>query len=90
MSGRTLRQRIATAAVLFALVFAALCARAVHLTIMQGDRLAERATRQQQQEVPMTAQRGASAIATASRWRSAANRPPSTCGRASGAPDRTR
>ena len=58
MSGRTLRQRIATAAILFALVFAALCARAVHLTIMQGDRLAERATRQQQQEVPMTAQRG--------------------------------
>src|SRR5215468_5297705 len=44
---------------LFAAVFAALGTRAVHLTVLQGAVLAERATRQHQQAVPMTAQRGA-------------------------------
>ncbi len=58
MSAGSLRQRIAATAVLFAAVFAALGARAVHLTIMQGEALTQRATRQHQQAVPMTAQRG--------------------------------
>ena len=59
MSGQPLRQRITTAAILFAAVFAALGTRAVHLTMLQGGALAERAVRQHQQAVPMTAQRGA-------------------------------
>src|SRR4029453_7983249 len=54
----SLRQRIAVTAVLFGVVFAALGARAVQLTIWQGEQLAQRATRQQQQAVPMMAQRG--------------------------------
>jgi cell division protein FtsI (penicillin-binding protein 3) len=53
-----MRQRIAATAILFAAVFAALGARAVHLTVLQGEALKQRATRQQQQAVPMTAQRG--------------------------------
>jgi cell division protein FtsI (penicillin-binding protein 3) len=58
VTGRAMRQRIATTAILFAAVFAALGARAVHLTVLQGDVLRQRATRQQQEAVPITAQRG--------------------------------
>ena len=58
MTGRSMRQRIANTAILFAAMFAALGARAVHLTILQGAALTERATRQHQESVPMAAQRG--------------------------------
>lgn len=58
MIGGSLRQRIATTAVLFAVVFAGLGARAVHLTVLQGEVLAQRAARQHEQAIPMTAQRG--------------------------------
>jgi cell division protein FtsI (penicillin-binding protein 3) len=53
-----MRPRIATTAVLFAAVFAALGLRAVHLTILQGEALKQRATRQHEQAVPVTAARG--------------------------------
>jgi cell division protein FtsI (penicillin-binding protein 3) len=56
--GRTMRQRIATTAILFAAVFAALGARAVHLTIVQGEALKQRAARQHEQAVPLSASRG--------------------------------
>jgi len=58
VTARVMRQRIATTAILFAAVFAALAVRAVHLTILEGEALRERAARQHQQEVPMTAERG--------------------------------
>jgi len=58
VTGRSMRQRIANTAILFAAMFAALGARAVHLTILQGAALTERATRQHQESVPMAAQRG--------------------------------
>ena len=44
MTGRPMRQRIATTAILFAIGFAALGARAVHLTLLQGEALKQRAT----------------------------------------------
>jgi cell division protein FtsI (penicillin-binding protein 3) len=53
------RQRIAATAMVFAVVFAALGARAVQLTVVQGEALMQRASRQHRQAVPMTAQRGA-------------------------------
>jgi cell division protein FtsI (penicillin-binding protein 3) len=43
----------------FAVVFGALGARAVQLTVLQGEALMQRASRQHRQAVPMTAQRGA-------------------------------
>jgi cell division protein FtsI (penicillin-binding protein 3) len=55
---RSLRQRIATTAMGFAVVFAALGARAVHLTLLQGETLTKRAARQHEKAVPLTAQRG--------------------------------
>jgi len=58
VNARAMRQRIATTAILFAAVFAALALRAVHLTVLEGEALRERAARQHQQEVPMTAERG--------------------------------
>lgn len=54
-----LRQRITTTAMAFAVVFGALGARAVQLTVLQGEALTQRASRQHRQAVPMTAQRGA-------------------------------
>jgi cell division protein FtsI (penicillin-binding protein 3) len=54
-----LRQRITTIAMGFAVVFGALGARAVQLTVLQGEALMQRASRQHRQAVPMTAQRGA-------------------------------
>ena len=58
MTGRPMRQRIATTAILFAIGFAALGARAVHLTLLQGEALKQRATRQHEEAVPLSAQRG--------------------------------
>ncbi len=58
MTGRAMRQRIAVTAMLFAAAFGGLMLRAVHLTILQGDWLRDRATRQHQRNVPLTAQRG--------------------------------
>lgn len=59
MSGRSMRQRIATTALLFAGGFAVLGARAAQLTVLQGEALAQRATRQHQRAVSIAAQRGA-------------------------------
>ena len=58
MTARSMRQRIATTAILFAAVFAALALRAVHLTVLEGEALRQRADRQHEQEVPLSAERG--------------------------------
>jgi cell division protein FtsI (penicillin-binding protein 3) len=58
VTGRAMRQRIAITAMLFAAAFGGLVLRAVHLTILQGDWLRQRATRQHQRAVPVAAQRG--------------------------------
>lgn len=58
MTGRAMRPRIAAAAAGFAVLFAGLGARALHLTVLQGERLQQRAARQHQQAVPVRAQRG--------------------------------
>jgi cell division protein FtsI (penicillin-binding protein 3) len=58
VTGRSMRQRIGATVVLFAAVFAALGARAVHLTMLQGEALRQRATREHEQAVPVAAQRG--------------------------------
>ncbi len=55
MTGRAMRQRIAITAMLFAAAFGGLVLRAVHLTILQGDWLRQRATRQHQRAVPVAA-----------------------------------
>jgi cell division protein FtsI (penicillin-binding protein 3) len=58
MIGRSMRQRIAVTALLFAAVFAALAARAVHLTLVEGAALTQRADRQHQHAIAVAAQRG--------------------------------
>lgn len=58
MTGRAMRQRIALTAVLFAVAFAGLAARAAHLTLLQGDWLRQRASRQHHRQVPQAALRG--------------------------------
>ena len=58
MTGRSMRQRIAAVAVLFAVLFGALALRVVQLTTVQGDGLKQRADRQHHRSVQTTATRG--------------------------------
>lgn len=58
MTSRMTRQRLAMVGLVFAAVFGALVARAVQLTILQGDSFKQRADRQHQRNVPMVAMRG--------------------------------
>lgn len=58
MSGRSMRQRIAAVAVLFAVLFGALAMRVVQLTTIQAEGLKQRADRQHHRSVRTTATRG--------------------------------
>lgn len=58
MTGRSMRQRIAAVAVLFAVLFSALALRVVQLTTVQSDGLKQRADRQHHSSVQTTATRG--------------------------------
>lgn len=58
MTGRSMRQRIAAVAVLFAVLFSALALRVVQLTTVQADGLKRRADRQHHSSVQATATRG--------------------------------
>lgn len=58
MTGRSMRQRIATVAVLFAVLFGALALRVVQLTTVQSDGLKRRADKQHHRSLPLTATRG--------------------------------
>ncbi len=58
MTAGSMRQRIAATAALFAAAFAGLGARAIHLTLLQGDVLKQRAAREHEEAVPVTALRG--------------------------------
>lgn len=58
MTGRSMRQRIAAVAVLFAVLFSALALRVVQLTTVQSDALKQRADRQHHKSVRATATRG--------------------------------
>ncbi|MBX3026512.1 PASTA domain-containing protein [bacterium] len=58
MTGRSMRQRIAAVAVLFAVLFSALAMRVVQLTTVQADALKQRADRQHHKSVRTTASRG--------------------------------
>lgn len=58
MTGRSMRQRIAAVAVLFAVLFSALALRVVQLTTVQAEGLKRRADRQHHRSVQTTATRG--------------------------------
>jgi cell division protein FtsI (penicillin-binding protein 3) len=58
MTGRSMRQRIAAVAALFAVLFSALALRVVQLTTVQAEALKQRADRQHHKSVRATASRG--------------------------------